>query len=119
MSAEKGLDLPSALVPDRRKTPRYRYVASLCIRTAGGSEQEAMSIEISDAGMSVATDETLEIGEKVELDPIVGEKVLAVIRHKQGRIYGFEFVDLQAEHQERIRKMCRPLPRFAPKHLNI
>jgi len=119
MSAEKGLEVASIPVPDRRKSPRYRYAEAIRIRKGDGSEQAALSIEISEGGMSVATDESLKIGEEVELDSVVDATVAAVVRHKQGRIYGFEFLELRLEHQERIRKMCRSLPRFVPKHLNI
>ena len=69
--------------------------------------------------MSIATNETLRIGEMVELEPVIDGKAFATIRHKQGRIYGFEFHGLTPEHKDRIRIACRRFTPFFPRHLNI
>ena len=78
-----------------------------------------MSIEISAGGLSLATDETLQVGDEVELDSVFDSKASAVVRHKQGRIHGVEFVRLAPEHAERIREACRKLQRFYVKGLDI
>ena len=119
MSVQQSPETTRLLANDRRRHVRFRFVAPIQVVRATGTAQPGMTIEISDGGMSLATDETLQIGEQVELDPIVEGKVSAIVRHKQGRIYGFEFVGLSTEHLERIRATCRRLPFFYARNLNI
>jgi hypothetical protein len=53
---------------------------------------------MSESGMSVMAGGVLKVGERVELEPVAGGKASAPLRHKLGRLYGFEFVALRAEH---------------------
>jgi hypothetical protein len=106
-------------VTDRRRFPRYRFVEHILIRKAGGLAQSGMSLEIGAGGMSIATDQNLQVGEQVELDAVLDAKVGAIVRYSQGRIHGFEFVGISQEHMERIRTACRKLPRFYVKSLDI
>jgi hypothetical protein len=72
----------------------------------------AVSIEISQSGMSVMTSGELKLGELVDLVPVAGSKVTAVVRRNTGRIYGFEFTELTPEQAQRIVEMCRLLPLY-------
>jgi hypothetical protein len=65
-----------------------------------------ISVEISTGGMSAMVSGLLSEGEMVELDPVVGGRATARVRHKLGRLYGFEFVDLTAEQLAQIAERC-------------
>jgi len=119
MSVQESPETSRLLANDRRKHVRFRFVAPVEIIRSEGASQQGLTIEISDGGMSLATDETLQIGERVELDPVIDGKVSAIVRHKQGRIYGLEFVNLSTEHLSLIRTTCRHLPFFSARSLNI
>ena len=54
----------------------------------------------------------LEVGEAVNLSPVVGKRVEAIVRRKQGAICGFEFVGLGPKIVEQIQKLCEALPLF-------
>jgi c-di-GMP-binding flagellar brake protein YcgR len=94
-------------IPERRKNPRYWLCVPLTIRSGGGSDIRGLSVEISEGGMSAMASEPLKVGERVELEPVEGGRVSALVRHKLGQMYGFEFVDLSAEHAQRIAESCR------------
>jgi hypothetical protein len=49
----------------------------------------------------------LKPGERMELAPPEGGQMSAVVRHKLGRLYGFEFVDRTPEQARRILQNCR------------
>jgi hypothetical protein len=49
-----------------------------------------MSFEISLGGISAATPNVLFMGERVELYPVMGFRVRAIVRRKNGAMYGFE-----------------------------
>ena len=68
--------------------------------------------EISEGGISAATPNILLVGERVELYPVVGYRVHAVVRRKNGAMYGFEFVGLTEEQSAKIRAKCESLPLF-------
>jgi PilZ domain len=104
---------------DRRRHSRYRFSVPLTVRCANGAVIAAISMEISESGMSAITAESLQMGDIVELEPIVGSKISARIRHNVGRIYGFEFLNLTAEQAQRITKKCSMLPRYQGNPLGI
>lgn len=72
----------------------------------------ATTFEISEGGLSAATPNFLHIGLNVELSPVLGHKVKAVVRRKVGAMYGFEFLELSSEQQSQIRDLCTGLPLF-------
>jgi len=74
--------------------------------------RQATSFEISEGGMSVACTSEMQVGDRVELTPVLGERVTAVIRRRQGTMYGMEFVELRRELQEKIKELCVRLPLF-------
>jgi hypothetical protein len=52
------------------------------------------------------------MGERVELYPVMGFRVKAIVRRKNGSMHGFEFVDLDEQQKAKINKTCEGLPEF-------
>jgi hypothetical protein len=111
-------NLPEA-VPERRRHLRYRFSVPLTIHSADGASIPAMSIEISESGISAITAGPLRLNETVELEPVAAGKVLALVRRDIGRVYGFEFINLSAEQVQRIRESCKMLARYQGSRLGI
>ena len=105
--------------PDRRRHRRYRSSVPLTIRSADGVVARGISIEISKSGLSAITSDSLKVDETVELEPIPGGKVQAVVRRKLCRVYGFEFLNLTAEQIQLITKSCKRLPVYKGSPLAI
>jgi hypothetical protein len=97
---------------DRRRHPRYRFNVPIAIRIADGSAKTGMTLEISASGISVMTADSLRVGDTVELEPVAGSKALALVRHKAGTLYGFEFLNLTTEQGESIAEACKTLPLY-------
>lgn len=97
---------------ERRRHPRHRYMAEISICRKDGIEFPATSFEISESGMSAATPNYLNIGEVVELYPVAGGWVKAVVRRKVRAMYGFEFLGLTHRQKSELQKMCEKLPLF-------
>jgi c-di-GMP-binding flagellar brake protein YcgR len=101
---------------ERRRYTRHRYVnrVEIYLQRPGAryNVYEATTFEISEGGMSAATPNILFIGERVEVGPVIGERVKAIVRRKQGAMYGFEFIGLSDGQREEIRKTCEKLPLF-------
>jgi len=104
--------LEAADIVERREHPRHRMIQRVFIVLKDGSTKEATSFEISVGGMSAATTHHLNVGEHVVLWPVVSERILAVVQRNHGTMYGFEFVGLKQEIQERIQALCAKLPPF-------
>jgi hypothetical protein len=98
--------------PNKRRHTRHRYSSAIEIWREHSDSCDAMTFEISEGGLSAATRHTMRVGEKVELCPVLGYRLTAVIRHKTGAIYGFEFVGLSEEQRNAIRTKCQDLPPF-------
>jgi len=115
--------LPTPEVPagvaERRRFPRYRYSAPINVRPANVSERRGMSVEISECGASIVVGASLNVGDTVQLEPIGGGVAQAVVRRSRGRLYGFEFLALSAEQAAKIREICRMLPRYHSKTLDL
>jgi hypothetical protein len=104
---------------DRRKLPRYRWGAPILVRKPEGPDSKALALEISEGGLSIAFYQGLNIGDTVELGPIVDRNLTAVVRHNRGTIYGLEFVGLTDEDRNHIKQLCQKLPLFDPRSLRI
>jgi len=115
IDAQKAAETP----PDRRRHPRYRFSVPISIRSVDGAVTPGISIEISASGMSAIAADSLKLNDTVELEPIAAGKVLAVVRHNLGRIYGFEFLNLTPEQTQRITESCKFLPQYRGKSLGI
>jgi hypothetical protein len=72
-----------------------------------------------ESGLSAIAANSFRIGDKVELEPVAGGKVIAVIRRTTGRVYGFEFVDLTSEQALRITESCKTLAVYHGEKLGI
>lgn len=108
---------PSA--SERSRFPRYRYSAPLVIRPANAPEMQGMVVEISVCGMSAVTSASLQIGDLVEAEPLAGGVISAIVRRRFGRFCGFEFLHLSAEQAGKIMEMCRMLPQYRSKTLDL
>jgi len=104
---------------ERRKFPRYRYSAPLIVRPANAPDLRAMSVEISECGASAVISALLKVGDTVELEPIGGGAVSAVIRRSCGRFCAFEFLNLTKEQAGKIKEMCRMLPLYHSRTLDL
>jgi hypothetical protein len=105
--------------PDRTRHPRYRFSVPITIRFADGTAIPGISIEISESGISAITADPVKMDDTVQLEPIAGGKVSAVVRRNVGRLYGFEFLNLTAEQTRRINESCKMLARYQGKTLGI
>jgi len=106
-------------LPDRRRHPRYRYSAPITIRSAEGAAIPGITIEISESGLSAIAAHTLALDEIVKLHPVGGGAVSAQVRHRVGRVYGFEFLHPTAKQIRNIRESCKTLARYAGNSLGI
>jgi hypothetical protein len=57
--------------------------------------------------MSAMIQGALRPGEVVRLQPVKGVDTAAVVRHKLGMLYGFEFLELAREQAGKIADRCR------------
>ena len=105
--------------PDRRRHPRYRFSEPVTICSAGGVVIPGIGIEISVSGMSAITADSLKMNDIVDIEPIAGGKMQAVVRRNIGRVSGFEFLNATAEQAGRIGESCRLLPRYLGTSLGI
>ena len=107
----------STATAERRRHSRHRYSSSIEIRVEDPRGRydmfDAMAFEISESGMSAATPNILLVGERVELNTIMGFSLQAIVRRKNGAMYGFEFEGLTDQQREHIRKQCESLPLFS------
>jgi hypothetical protein len=76
-------------------------------------------MEISECGMSLMVGGPLKGGDIVELEPIGGGRATAVVRRGLGKLYGFEFLQLSSEQAANIREMCKMLPSYRSKTLDL
>lgn len=90
---------PSPRWVERRKHPRYQYVREIEI-CREGIVYTATTFEISESGMSAATPNLFRVGAIVEISPIVGRAVKAIVRRKLGTMYGFEFLGLTDDQRK-------------------
>jgi PilZ domain len=92
---------------DRRRHARYRFSEPMKICCPNGAYLEGMSVELSESGMSAMIQGTLAPGDVVRLQPVTGVTTAAVVRHKLGMLYGFEFLELAREQAGKIADRCR------------
>ena len=92
---------------DRRRRPRYRFSEPMKVCRQDGSCLDGLSVELSQSGMSAIIRGTLTPGDVVRLQPVSGVSTAAVVRHKLGMLYGFEFLELAIEQAGKIAERCR------------
>jgi len=112
------LDMSAKRGRQRRRFPRHRTDLSLTVtvlRQEGYSRLQGRCHEIAEAGLGGAISTALVAGEVVSLEfsiPDMSEPLVlrAVVRHRAGLVYGFEFIALSPEQRERILTFAKPLP---------
>lgn len=97
---------------DRRSRPRYRFSTPVMIRSAGREPVPAITMEISENGLSALVGAEFHVGQQLELDPVGGGKAAAIVRRSVGRLCGFEFLGLSQEQVQNIRERCKTLPLY-------
>jgi hypothetical protein len=112
MQAEIELRQEPQLSADRRRSTRYRFSVPITVWRADCSGTPAMVIEISETGLSACFNVAVPVGETVELEPVGGGRIPAIVRRVTGKVHGFEFLHLSAELLSNVRSDCRFLPVF-------
>ncbi len=90
-----------------RRHPRYRFSEPIKVCCKDGSCFDGISVEISQKGMSAIIQGPLAPGDVVRLQPVTGVVAEAVVRHKLGMLYGFEFLELARDEAGKIADRCR------------
>ena len=103
--APEGSNSPDSA--DRRRHPRYRFSEPMKVRCQDGACLDGISVEISQSGMSGMIQGLLRPGDVVRLQPVTDVITAAVVRHKLGLLYGFEFLGLAGELALKIAERCR------------
>ena len=97
---------------DRRHSRRYRLSVPISVHTAEGPAIPAITLEISDGGLSAVLAVPVKVGDTVQLERVAPGTVSALVRRKLGRVYGFEFLKLTKEQANKIQDDCRRLPLY-------
>lgn len=97
---------------DRRRYKRFRLSVPISITGEDGSVIPAITLEISEGGLSAVLVSELQIGDLVKVYPIAGETLVAQVRRRVGRVYGFEFLNPSDQQVSRLREVCSRLPRY-------
>jgi len=105
MSSQPGKATTSAPDRRRRRYPRYRCDFPVVLTLFGGKNYQKLNAhckDLSEAGMGTILAAELAVGEVVSLSfSLPGSielwDVKAVLRHRRGYHYGFEFLSLAVE----------------------
>jgi hypothetical protein len=92
---------------ERRRHARYRFSEPMKVCRQDGACLDGISVELSQSGMSAMVHGALAPGDVVRLQPVTGVNTAAVVRHKLGMLYGFEFLELANEQAGKIAERCR------------
>jgi c-di-GMP-binding flagellar brake protein YcgR len=95
---------------DRRKYTRYQFSVPIQLSVTDRPTIQGLTIEISEGGFGATINASLEVGNRVTATPMGYNAILSVVRWVRGRAYGFEFLELSSDQQQRIRDHCRKLP---------
>jgi hypothetical protein len=103
--------------PYVRRFVRYRTESKLVLKMLGKDGYvriHGRCFELSEAGMGAITSSEIAVGEMASAELSIMDSpepiaVSVVVRHRMGYRHGCEFVGLQPEQAERIRKFCREL----------
>lgn len=110
MSSQPGKALKGVSERRRRRYPRYHSEFPVIVTLLAGEERqrlEAHSRDLSEAGIGVLLAAELNLGEVVSLGfSIHGTphswNIQAVLRHRRGYHYGFEFFSLSEEQRRAL-----------------
>jgi len=105
-----GLKQTQSETNDRREYTRYQLSVPIQLSVADHPTIQALTVEISEGGFGATINASLEVGNRVSATPIGYDPMMSVVRWIRGRAYGFEFLELSTDQQQRIRDHCRNLP---------
>ena len=105
-----GLKQKQCGTNDRREYTRYRLSAPIQLSLTDRPTIQGLTIEISEGGFGATISASLEVGNRVAATPIGYHPMMSVVRWIRGKAYGFEFLELSSDQQQRIRDHCRKLP---------
>ena len=119
MSSQSGKATSTAAERRRRRYPRYRCEFAVVTTLLSGNQYQNLDAhckDLSEAGIGVLLAAEVPMGEVVSLNfclPGLAEfwQVRAVLRHRRGFHYGFEFISLPGEHSAVLKKYIQDLPR--------
>src|SRR5260370_5766955 len=86
---------------DRRRTRRYRLSVPISVHTADGPAIPAITLEISDGGLSAVLAAPVKVGDTVQLEQVAPGTISAQIRRQIVRVYGCEFLQLTKDHAQK------------------
>lgn len=103
MSSQPGKSLKSTAARRQRRYPRYRSEFPVKVTLFSGAEHQQLDAhcrDLSEAGIGMLVAAELQVGEVVSLNfslpgvPQAYSDVRAVLRHRRGYHYGFEFLSI-------------------------
>lgn len=104
---------PPSLAMERRSHTRHQWVQRVFVRLANGRLYEGTSVEIGRGGLSaVFMGVPMNIGDRVELERVMGMDLAAEVRRTHKHIYGFAFLGLSSEQNALLADKCQRLPLF-------
>lgn len=119
MSAQPGRATKGKPERRRRRYPRYRSSFPVVVTLFAGSDYQNLnghSVDLAEAGIGILLAAELNCGEVASLkftpggSPSIWE-VRAVLRHRRGYHYGFEFLSLTGEETKLLRQCLLGLER--------
>jgi c-di-GMP-binding flagellar brake protein YcgR len=110
MSSQPGRALKSTAERRRRRYPRYRSEFPVTIKLLSGGEHQLLAAhckDLSQAGIGALVAAELPMGEVVSLSFALPEapqrwEVRAVLRHRRGYHYGFEFLSFSQDENRTL-----------------
>jgi c-di-GMP-binding flagellar brake protein YcgR len=105
-----GLKQNQCWTDDRRKHTRYDLSVAIQLSLTDRPTIQGRTTEISEGGFGATISASLDVGHRMVVTLIGYSAMVAVLRWIRGRAYGFEFLELSLEQQQRIRDQCRKLP---------
>jgi hypothetical protein len=106
-------------VVNRRLLARYRFSTPISVHPSDGLPVPAMTLEISESGLSAVLASAVKLGDTVVLEPVGGGAVTAKVRHNVGKVYEFTFLKMTPEQTQKLRDECLRLPRYPPNKMGI
>lgn len=113
---------PENLPPSTVKRRNERYLLSSRLTATVRTEQhenkiQTHALDISESGIGTLAGEGWGIGTQVDLEVVLPEnahlEIQGIVRHRTGRRCGMEFLEVSAEQQEILSKLCASLARRA------
>jgi c-di-GMP-binding flagellar brake protein YcgR len=118
MSSQPGKALKHVSERRRRRYPRYRSEFPVTLTLFSGQEHQSLQAhcrDLSAAGIGILLAAELTVGEVVALafsvPGLESWKVRAVLRHRRGYHYGFEFLSLSDEQNKALTEYLPKLER--------